>query len=70
MKTLLALGFASACLALASCGGDDNNSVKTLDSKDVRPPAAEPVPEPGSGIKLGSDKSGGGAGAPKKPAGN
>jgi|GEM_PF-1015493 len=74
MKNLLALGCATACLVLVGCGGDDGNTVSNLDSSQIRPAGGEPVPPPGSGIKLGSNSSGGpgtAAGETKpKPEGN
>jgi hypothetical protein len=68
MKNLLAIGCATACLLLVGCGGsDDGNSVTKLDSSQVRPSGGEQVPAPGSGIKLGSNSSGGpGSAAPKE----
>ena len=63
MKTLLAIGCTATCLLLAGCGGDDNNTVTNLDSSQIRPAGGEAVPPPGSGVKLGSNNSGGPGGA-------
>jgi len=65
MKNLLAIGCATACLFLVGCGGgDDGNSVTTLDSSQIRPAGGEQVAPP---VKLGSISSGGaGDSAPKK----
>ena len=63
MKTILALGCLCTCALLAGC--DNGTSVQTIESNQVRPPAAEPVAPPGSTVKLGSDKTDNGANAPK-----
>jgi hypothetical protein len=68
MKTLLAISCVSACALLVGCGGDSD--VQTISADQVRKPTSEPVPPPGSDVKLGSNNSAGGQAAPpKKPAG-
>ncbi|MFM7135026.1 MAG: hypothetical protein ACKO0W_11990 [Planctomycetota bacterium] len=64
MKTLLASGCVAACALLTACG-PDSGEVVTIESKDVRP-AGEPVPAPGSDVKLGSNTTGGPGTAPPK----
>lgn len=64
MKTLLASGCIAACALLTACG-PDSGEVVTIEEKDVRP-AAEPVPPPGSDVKLGSNNTGGPGTAPPK----
>ena len=63
MKTILALGCLCTCALLAGC--DNGTSVQTIESNQVRPPAAEPVAPPGSTVKLGSNTTDSGANAPK-----
>ena len=71
MKNLIAIGCATACLFLVGCGGgDDGNSVTTLDSSQIRPAGGEQVAPPGDGIKLGSNSSGGAGGSAPKKEGN
>lgn len=67
MKNLFALGLLGACALLAACG-PDSGSVTTIDSSQVRPPAADgaKAAPPGDNIKLGSN-SGQGGPPPKKP---
>lgn len=65
VKNLIALGLLGACALLTACG-PDSGSVTTIDSAQVRPPAADgaKAAPPGDGIKLGSN-SGTGAPPPK-----
>jgi hypothetical protein len=68
MKTMLALGCLCACALLVGCGNE--NSAQTIESNQVRPPAAEAVAPPGSTVKLGSNSTGGpGASAPAPKTG-
>lgn len=64
MKTILALGCLCGCALLAGC--DNGTSVQTIESNQVRPPAAEPVAPPGSTVKLGSNETGGPGATPPK----
>jgi len=54
MKSILALGCISACALLVGC--DNGTSVTTIESSEIRPPAAQPV-EPPKGPSLGSTQS-------------
>ncbi|RLS62118.1 MAG: hypothetical protein DWH97_12190 [Planctomycetota bacterium] len=67
MKTFLALGCLSACVLLTGCDGGGDTT--TIPADQVRQPDAKPVDPPGSGIKLGSNKSDAPP-PPSKPAGN
>lgn len=65
MKSILALGCISACALLVGC--DNGTSVTTIESSQIRPPAAQPI-EPPKGPSLGStpgNTQGGEAPAPK-----
>ena len=63
MKTFIAIGCVCTCALLGACSDDGANSI---DSEQVRPPAAAEgqVLPPGSGVKLGSNN----AAAPAAPA--
>jgi hypothetical protein len=64
MKSILALGCISACALLVGC--DDGTSVTTIESSQIRPPAAQPV-EPPSAPSISTSNNAGqdGTAAPK-----
>ena len=64
MKSILALGCICTCALLVGC--DNGTSVTTIESNQIRPPAAQPV-EPPSAPNIGTSNSVGqdGTAAPK-----
>ena len=68
MKTILALGCFCTCALLAGC--DSGTSVTTIESDQIRPPAAQPIDPPGGAMKLGTSKNAGADGGAAPKTGN